>query len=79
MKDKIIQWLGIKEPVDYSEKIELFDEKMENYKLLLDKFTEVKCSGCSKLIKTYPLGGGYYREADGTIYCSGKCLNGRKK
>lgn len=38
---------------------------------------EIDCTVCTKKIVTYPFGGGYYREADGSVICSKKCLDKR--
>lgn len=74
LKQKVRDWLDIKdptEPVDHSKTIREFEATLK-------RFCEVQCSECKKLIVTYPMDGGYYRESDGTIICSSACLDRRK-
>lgn len=76
LKQRIREWLEV--PTDLTEDIEALNKKLDELKEAVEKFTEIECSFCHKIVKTYPLGGGYYREADGSVLCSDACLNGKK-
>ncbi len=49
--------------------------RIDELRELVQRFSEIGCSNCKKKVLTYPMGGGYYREADGTVLCSSECLD----
>lgn len=78
MKQLIRRWLGIEEPQepkDWTLEIEKLTNLVKDTRRFAEMFCEIICTGCGKTILTYPFGGGYYREADGSALCSKECLN----
>lgn len=83
MRNKLRKWLGVKDPKE--EVADIKKDLMESVKKEIEAWTqtvkaigEIECSQCHKKVVTYPFGGGYYREADGTVYCSGECLDKKR-
>lgn len=79
LKEFIRNWLGVKDPPDWADSITELREhvhaSLEDFGTTLRKFCELPCSNCKKVVVTYPLGGGYYRESSGAVLCSAQCLD----
>lgn len=77
LKERIRRWLGAAEAKHcLDENLSLVD-KLNEFEAGLKKFCEIECTQCGTKVVTYPFGGGYYREADGAVICSGQCLDAR--
>lgn len=87
MKNKVKKWLNIKDysnllkkEVDEIRKQVLDDVagEIKHWTQTVERIGEIECSFCQKKIVTYPFGGGYYRESDGSVICSKQCLDDKK-
>ncbi len=90
MKNTIQKWLGfedqsteylllLKKLTNHSKQLKELTVLVEGLKDSTQKFSEIECSQCKKVIVTYPYGGGYYREYDGAVLCSNTCVDARQK
>ena len=77
MKNRIRSWLGFSE--EFKQQRQMIDETLSEFRKTLEKFCEIDCTQCGKKIVTYPYGGGYYREQDGSVICSNECLDARRQ
>ncbi len=77
-KERIRKWLGITkptEPKDFTREIAVLSTKVDIIEDIVKKAYEYECANCHKTFVRYPFGGGYYREHDGTLLHSSKCLD----
>lgn len=84
MKNWIKKWLELDTQDRLETKLEKkvddwiqdkLQHEVEHWKRLFKSYSEITCTVCGKTIITYPFGGGYYREADGSVVCSNECLD----
>ena len=47
---------------------------MDKLEDLVKKKVEMNCDNCNRSFLTYPYGGGYYKNGDGSVACSNACM-----